>query len=315
VRRVLVRGFTAMVAMVTLLLGWAPRGYADETSDFEKARIAYVKRDYVEAVARFEAMLDPQNGTLKTKDLITEAEFCFGAVRFAQGRKDDAHKLWEKVIRESNGQYQPDPLTYPSDVLNDFIDERTRMNDEIKRQQQNEQSVEAIRRKKEAEERAKLEARVRELEGLAGVETVVIQNSRWAALVPFGVGQFQNGSGHTALGWVFLLTEGIGVASTFALIFPWLYNVDQFNAAVQGPGSMQYRQNLANQYAAVADNIRTADFILLGAVGVLAITGIIEAELAFKPIVTFTRKRKLTSVWPSLAPLPNGAALGLHGTF
>jgi len=48
---------------------------------------------------------------------------------------------------------------------------------------------------------------------------------------------------------------------------------------------------------------------------VLAITGIIEAELAFKPIVTFTRKRKLTSVWPSLAPLPNGAALGLHGTF
>ncbi len=303
--------------MLTLLgwLSWAPPSYADETSDFEKARIAYVKRDYVEAARAFEAMLDPQSGTLKTKDLIIEAEFCFGAVRFAENRKDDAHKLWEKVIRETKGQYQPDPLTYPTDILNDFIDERTRMNDEIKQQQQNEQSIEAARRKKEAEEKAKLEARVHELEALVTAETVIVENSRWAALVPFGVGQFQNGSGHKALGWFFLLTEGAGVAATFALIFPWLYNVNQFNAAVSGPGSLQGRTNLANQYAVVLQDIRTADFILLSAVGALAITGIIQAELAFKPIVTFKRTRKLGNVWPSFTPLPNGAALGLHGTF
>ena len=35
---------------------------ADEKSDFEKGRIAYVKKDYVEANARFQAMLDPEDG-------------------------------------------------------------------------------------------------------------------------------------------------------------------------------------------------------------------------------------------------------------
>ncbi len=302
---------------LTLIVGgwltWATVSFADEKSDFEKARIAYVKKDYVEAGARFKAMLDPTTGTLKTKELIWEAEFCFGAVQFAQGTKDGAHKLWEKVIRDTDGQYQPDPLTYPTEVLNDYIDERDKMKDEIIRQQQSQQAIEAARRKKEAEERAKLEARVQELEQLASEETVIVQNSRETAILPFGVGQFQNGQ--KGLGWLFLLTEGVGVAATCALFFPYRYNVDQSVAAFNGPGSPLYRKTLSDDYAAVAQDIRTADFIILGAVGAIAIAGIIQAEIAFKPTVTYTRKRKVSTLWPSLSPLPNGAVMGLHGSF
>jgi len=302
--------------MMTLLgwLMWAPSSFADEKSDFEKARIAYVKKDYVEASARFEAMLDPASGTLKTKDLIIEAEFCFGAVKFAQNKPEDAHKLWEKVIRDTVGQYEPDPLTYPTNVLYDFINQRTQIREEIDRQQQSAQAIEAARRKKEAEEKAKLVARVHELETLASEETVIVQHSRQTALLPFGIGQFQNGQ--NTLGWLFLLTEGIAIAGTCALFFPYRYNIDQQTAALTGPGTPEYRQNLANQYAAVAQDIRTADFIVLGALGAIAITGIIQAQLAFKPTVTYTRKRKLSqSVWPSFAPLPSGASFGLHGSF
>jgi TolA-binding protein len=294
-------------------LVWGATALADETSDFEKARIAYLKKDYTEASARFDAMLDPTKGTLTTKALINEAEFCYGAVKFAQGRKDEAHKLWEKVILDTNAQYEPDPLTYPSDVLQDFITQKTNMNAAVQHQQQAQQAADAARREKEAAERRALEARVKQLEGIASVETVVVQNSRETALLPFGIGQFQNHQ--DALGWFFLVTEGLAVVTTCVLFFPYRYNIDQYNATLQGAGSLSYRTQLADEYAAVAQDIRTADFIVLGALGALAITGIIQAEVAFKPILTYTRKRKVSAVWPSFAPLPSGAALGLQGRF
>jgi hypothetical protein len=286
---------------------------ADETSDFEKARNAYLKKEYVEAAARFEAMLDPAKGTLTTKDLINEAEFCYGAVKLAQNRKDEAHTLWDKVLLETGGGYTPDPLTYPSEVLNDFTDEKTRMKTAISQQQQQAAAQEQARKQREAAEKARLEARVKELEALTAVETVVIQNSRETALLPLGIGQFQNGQ--KELGWLFLFSEGLAVASTCVLFFPYRYNIDQYNAALTGPGSPNYRIQLAQQYAAVAQDIRTADFIILGALGAIALTGIIQAEIAFKPTLTYTRKRKVSGIWPSFSPLPNGAALGLHGAF
>ncbi len=294
-------------------LVWATSALADEKSDFEKGRVAYVKKDYVEASARFEAMLDPTTGTLKTKELITEAEFCLGAVKFAQNKKDEAHKHWEKVIRETQGQYQADVLTYPTDVLYDFINEKDRLKKEIEQlQSQQAQTAEAAR-VRAAAEKARLEARVAELEVIASQETVVVQNSRWASLLPFGIGQFQNNQ--NALGWLFLATEAAAVAATCVLFFPYRYYIDQYKAAFEGPGSTNFRQSQANRYALVAQDIRTADFILLGALGAVALTGIIQAQFAFKPIVTFTRPRKTTAIWPSLSPLPSGAQIGLQGHF
>jgi hypothetical protein len=295
-----------------MCLMWGALAFADETSDFEKARIAYLKKEYTEAAARFDAMLDPAKGTLKTKEVVREAEFCYGAVKWAQGLKDDAHKLWAKVILDSEGEYQPDPLTYPTNVLDDFIAERDQMKDEIRQQNAQRNAQEAARQAKEAAEKARLEARVKELEKIASLETVVIQNSREVGLLPFGVGQFQNGQ--NALGWFFLVTEGLATAATCILFAPYRYNIDQSNAALNGPGTPMSRQRLADQYAAIAQDIRTADFIILGALGALAISGIVDAQIAFKPTITYTRKRNL-SLTPSFSPLPSGAALGLSGTF
>ncbi|HEY1955905.1 MAG TPA: hypothetical protein VGH28_09830 [Polyangiaceae bacterium] len=294
---------------------WASSALGDERSDFEKARIAYVKKDYVEADARFAAALDPKAGTLKTPALIDEAEFCWGAVKFAQGDKTAAHVHWEKVIRDTAGQYQPDLLSYPADVINDYINEKDRLNSAILQQQMAEAARAAAQRKRDAEERARLEARVKNLEKLASQETVVVQNSRLVALLPFGIGQFENR--RTALGWFFLLTEGAAVLTTAALFIPYRYNIDQANSVLNDPTPMPLDQRIKTYdlYAAVAQNLRTADFITLGALGGLVIAGIVQAELDFKPRFSYTRKRTL-AVWPTVTPLAgSGGFVGLGGQF
>lgn len=289
---------------------------ADEKSDFEKARIAYVKKDYVEADARFRAMLDPKSGTLKTPALVDEAEFGWGAVKFVQGDKNAAHALWEKVIRDSMGQYQPDLLTYPTDVINDYLGERDRLKNALLQQQAQEAAQAAGQRRRDAEERARLLGRVKSLEKLASQETVVDRHSRLVALLPFGVGQFQNGK--EGLGWFFLLTEGAALLTTAGFLVPYRYNIDQANAVWNDPTpvSLNYRTRLYNEYAAVAQNIRTADFITLGGLAALMIAGIVEAEVDYKPFFGHTRTRKLGGLWPSLSVLPgSGGFVGLGGTF
>ncbi len=298
------------------LVFWAASAWADERSDFEKARVAYLKKDYVEASARFEAMLDPKSGTVKTPDLINEALFCWGAVKFAQTDITGAHGLWERVVRDSNGQYSPDPLTYPAAVLNDFITFKSTLNNAIIQQQQQQAAQLAAQREKERKERLRLEARVKELEKLTAVETVEVKGSRLVALLPFGIGQFQNGK--NLLGSIFLGTEVAAVLTTFALFVPYRINIDQYNAVLNDPTPMtpNQRQSQANQYALVAQDIRTADFITLGFLGALIASGIIEAQIDFRPSYEYERPRKQKAfILPSFSPTSGGAQFGLLGRF
>ena len=315
-------------------LTWAPLCAADEKSDFEKGRIAYVKKDYVEASARFQAMLDPKTGTVHSPELLVEADMCWGAVKLAMNDKDGASALFEKVLR-ADPQYQPDPLTYPNDVLYFFSDTKAKLRAVLEQEAAARAAADAKRHKEEAEEKARLRARLAELEGLASQETVTIKNSRLTAMLPFGIGQFANGK--DKLGWVFLLSEGALTISTFALLFPYRYNVDQANAAMQQTQfSPAYRVDLANKYAARAQDIRTADFIILAGLGAIALTGILEAQIDFVAERSYTRPRELPGgkpaekpapaktglrIRPSFAPLPGeggsigGAAVGVVGTF
>jgi hypothetical protein len=300
---------------------WASSAWASAADDFEKARIAYVKKDYVEADARFKAMLDPKTGTLKNNpDIAQQAQFCWGAVKLAQNERDAALAIWEKLIRDSEGQFKPDELNYSKQVLQEFTTERENLNAAIlQAQRQHAADIEA-QRKREAEERARLEARVKELERLTAVETVEVKGSRLVAMLPFGIGQFQNGK--NTLGWFFLLTESAAILTTVGLFAPYRYNIDQYNAVLTDPSpwSPFYRQRLANQYALVAQDLRTADLITLGVLGALMVGGIIEAQIDFRASYEYKRPRKKTSdaqntIWPSFAPTNGGVQFGVLGRF
>ena len=106
--------------------------------------------------------------------------------------------------------------------------------------------------------------------------------------------------------------------STFILFGPYRYNIDQYNAVLSNPQPipLSVRISTANQYSVIAQDIRTADFILLGALSALAVTGIIEAQVNFVPERNFTRPRKLPAMLvPTFSPLQNGGEIGVFGRF
>lgn len=303
------------LAPIALFL-WASSAWAGEREDFEKARVAYLKKDYIEASARFEAMLDPKTGSLKTPELVHEAQFSLGAAKWQLNDKDRAHAVWELLIRDTKGQYKPDPLTYPSNVINDYIDEVGRLSAAINQQNEQEAAERERQREKERKERERLEARVKELEKLTAVETVEVKGSRLVALLPFGVGQFQNGK--TALGVFFLTTETVAVLATVGYFIGYRINVDQYNTILSDPTPMtpHQRQTQANQFALVAQDLRTLDLITLGVLGALMIGGIAEAQIDFRPSYEYQRPRKQKAVLlPSFAPIAGGAQIGLLGRF
>ena len=151
------------------------------------------------------------------------------------------------------------------------------------------------------------------LETLASEETVVQTNSRWIALVPFGVGQFQNGQ--TALGWTFLASESLLVVGSAISQVVDIYNVNQMNDAIAS-GSTTANGYHARAFAAyVATNSFTAGFALV------AIAGIIHAQATFVPEHVQVRSRPLppVSFSPVVVPLlgraaPEGAGRGAGAT-
>jgi hypothetical protein len=274
-----------------------------------------VKKDFATANSLLEGMLDPKTGILHNAEIVADAQMCLGAVKLALHNGDEASGLFEKVIH-AYPDYDPDPLTYPSDVLLSFANARIRV---MKHDAEERATAEAQRRADLQRERAALQAHVHDLEAVATQETVVIEHSRLVALMPFGIGQFQNG--RSALGWTFLLTEVGAIGATFAMFGVYRYNIDQYNAALANTVlSPHARNDLANEYSVRAQNVRTTELIFVAGIGALVIGGIVQAQLDFVPERRFTRSRtaapqKKAAAWPLFAPLPSGGMAGVEGRF
>jgi hypothetical protein len=125
------------------------------------------------------------------------------------------------------------------------------------------------------------------------------------------VGQFQNGQ--DAAGWSLLVSESALVVGSIVGAGLALHDVGQANdALVRQDGTASGYQQRAQQ-AALAGNLFAAAF------GLVAVTGIVHAELSFVPQRVQVRKRDLPplALAPSLAPSSraDGLLLGLRGAF
>ena len=98
--------------------------------DVEKARAAYLARNYAEAEERLRALVDPKTG-LKELSLLSQARMYLGAVLLAQGKRDPAVEVFEKMILEDPA-FEPDPLSFPGDVINTFFDVRAQLQEKIR---------------------------------------------------------------------------------------------------------------------------------------------------------------------------------------
>ncbi|MFO0678611.1 MAG: hypothetical protein U0169_18910 [Polyangiaceae bacterium] len=270
---------------------------ADEQSELEKGRVAYYAKQYDEADERFRKMLDPKTGTVHDAVLVSQARMVWGAVLFAKKKREDANALFEQILL-SDPQFEPDPLGYPTEVLNAFIDTRARIRDKLNAAAMASARSEAERRAREDSERKRQVARIAMLEKLAAEESVTVKNSRWIAAVPFGVGQFQNGQ--KALGYVFLSSE-LALATLSVAVAPfYVSNLDDADTAMANRDRFR-----AEQFLARANDLRVVNLVAVSALAATAVVGVLQAEISFVPESKTVKKRPIPevgSVTPFAAP-------------
>ena len=280
---------------------------ADDATEVERAKTSYDAGRYAEGVERFREILNPASPNFVREPLAVErARAYLAACLIAVGRNDEADAEIEKVIR-NNPVYSPDAVAFPGKVVDRFIEIKSRLKGEIEA---------AFRARTAAEQAAKVKVERQQREYLeslrrqASQETVVVRHSRWIAMIPFGVGQFQNGQ--DGLGYVFLVAESALAVTT--IVSSVVYSQLIADYIHEKPAKVDYDKSNAQLDAAYNVNIYSA--VSLAAV---AVAGIIHAQATFVPETQEVRMRPLPPPPPQFVPKvgvgPAGFSLTLGGRF
>ncbi|CAN5314211.1 hypothetical protein BH09MYX1_BH09MYX1_15500 [soil metagenome] len=342
-----VRRACAILAFGAAILAATNTG-AQGSVDFDTCRNAYLTKDYKEAEARFEAMAKVLEAAPKRPAQLLDVWMYLGAAKLGRAlrvdagdrleneerakKKEDAGKLFERVILE-DPEYYPDPTSFPTYVLDAYTDIKRGLKDKL-----NQIAIAAAKERARQEQverdlKAQREVYVKLLEEQAAREEVTAHHTRWLALLPFGVGQYQNGK--PVLGTIFLGLEAsciIGTGITFAM-----YRLDisrGADALVGNEGTLRDRLGLYQQYSDRASVIRLVNLSLIGATALFMAIGIVESQIDYVPDTTTNRARPLPKMpplpqrtsWitPTIAPMVSegrdgtlgvGAQIGLFGRF
>ena len=120
--------------------------------------------------------------------MLSTARMYLGATLTAQGKSEQASDVYEKLILEDPA-FEPDPLGFPAEIVNAFIDTRARLQERLKTAAEVSAKLEAERRSREEFERRAREAWLEKVKAQAMTERVTVESSRLVAFVPFGAGQ------------------------------------------------------------------------------------------------------------------------------
>lgn len=312
------------VAVVAALLLVSGLAHADPRTDFDKARAAFLARNFTDAEEKFRNLLDPKSG-LKERLLISQSRMYLGASLLQQGKKDEAKETFEKLAVD-DPNFEPDPLGFPGPAIDMFIDVRSSLLEQIKESQKNAARLAAEKKAQQDAERGAQERWLAQVKAQASEAQITVRHSRLVASMPFGIGQFQNDQ--PVLGWLFLGTEVAAIAGT-AITFG-MYNYARGRAEdTKNDTSQRYTQYLQH-----ANDIRIVNLsFTAGLVGIAAI-GIAQAHIAFVPESAETKARplppletpppqrsssllpRLSSIVPVVSPVAEGGAfVGAVGTF
>ncbi len=285
----------------------------NDTAELARVVSLYEAGKYGECADSFHRLLSADSPRpLHDLDVVESARIYHAACLIGIGQNQQADEPLRAAIRLNPQMKPPDSLVFPPQVIDRFLRVRETMFDVI-RKAEDERVRQAQEQAHQQEERARKERlRVAGLERLAQQETLITPKSRWLALVPFGVGQFQNGE--KSLGYVFLTSEVLLAASTLTTLGVETHLIlatSQTNEAAASNGSRMKDWHAALAYSAYA---------WLG----VSVIGIVEAQLLFTPEQRQVRKRPLPvelrpqsafRIEPSAIPVPGGALLGVSGRF
>lgn len=239
----------------------------------------YEAGKYSECAAGLSTLLKSGNEKLHEPDVIEAARIYHAACLIGAGRANEADEPLREAIRANMQMKPPDSLVFPPPVIERFLRVRRSLYDEIKRAEDSRVEQARIAAEAEAGRKRSEELRVRELERMAALETLVVRNRRWVATVPFGVGQFQNGD--DGLGWVFFTGE-TALAAT-ALTSLGMRSYLELEAS-----RVKYEKNDA-VLLTWTSVLRVTSWSLIA----VASAGILQAHLGYVPETRETRRRPL----------------------
>lgn len=252
---------------------------ANDFEDFEAARSAYESADYAVAAQRFEKLGGGDTPRLTNRSLLLEAKKYLGASYLFIGKLQLAEAELERLLR-LDAQYILDPLAFPEEVQRLFSRVKARLDSERRVAEEEQRREQDRLSRKEIERIEGEQKRWARLTALAQEERVLQQRSRWIALMPFGIGQVQNG--HASLGAILAVSE---VSVLLVSLVSW--GVHE-NLRGQSPDADQ-----RDEYNLTERVSRYTNQVSLGLFGVIAITGIIDAQVRFEGDSARMRKRVL----------------------
>jgi len=299
------RSVSVLLVLLAVSFAAAPaRG--DDATELERAKASYDAGRYAEAVDRFREILNSASPNALHEPIAIERARAYNAAcLIALGRSDEADAEIEKLIR-ANPVFSPDPVAFPGKVVDRFIEIKSRLKQELEAASRARAAAEqAAKTKVERQQREYIES----LQRLASQETVLVRHSRWIAMLPFGVGQFQNGQ--DALGYTLLVVEG---ALSVTSIASYMVRAGLIADSLSVPGPID-----VPKFQSQVNTARDVNHYATGALAVVALAGMIHAQATFVPEVQETRLRPLPPPPPSVVPKvgagPSGFFLGVSGRF
>ncbi|MEM1417418.1 MAG: hypothetical protein AAGH15_21145 [Myxococcota bacterium] len=287
----MLRPSLALTTVVALSLGVPGMAGADEGSFFD-GRAAYRDGDYPRAVALFEDFLLPVPASNDAVLVCQARKYLIAGyvlVRQENAAREEARRLLtEEACRES----PLDRTSFPEAVVVLYDEVKAAVEVEEREAAARREAVQREERERQVAEQARVET-IRELIEVATTETVEERNSRWVALLPFGIGQIRNG--HRRAGLFFAITEGLLAGATLGTFLAHQYyanEVNEFqNALEANPERLpEFRGARLDQ---LERRFRVSNQVLWATTGAVMIAGVIDAQVRYVPVRTETRRRPL----------------------
>ena len=267
------------IALLLLVLLVPASVRANELDDFEQARQLYEAQQYDDAAFAFEELIGGEVPRLRNRALLLESRKFLGVCYLFLGKREQAEQQFELLLRDDH-TYELDPVALPEEVQQVFGQVRTRLQSATIEQARQREREEQQARKHEAELLLQERKNLLRLVELAETERIERQNSRWIALLPFGIGQFQNG--HDSLGTLLAVSESVLVALNITSYY--------YHRGLEG---QQPERDQLGEARFAEKTFRITNWVTLGVFTLLSVGGIIDAQLRFKPFWTRHQKRKI----------------------
>lgn len=272
---------TAPLLALALTLSLAQGEPASPRTDgivdqMNKARATYEYGDYARAEKLLSALVEV--GRFDSETLAAEAFRLLGLSRFFLGRKAEAVNAFLEMLY-LDPDYELDPFLVPPAAVAFLEQVKKDHAAQLEPYRQRRRAEAEARRRAAAEEaerrrQEQLDEERKRLESVAkpSIERRVVQKEFWVSLLPFGIGQLQNGD--RSLGYALATSEV--VAGAFSAGSALL--IEELRDPVTG----KFENKNSNNYV-LARNLNIVKWVSAGVFYALWAGGAIHAAIEFKP--------------------------------